>query len=77
MTQTPVYQPMVGMPAAMPMMPGAAGVGPMPGNSNVSVTAEGSGGTGLSVEPVHFSVRLNEHSRLMLRLCGECSPVGF
>ncbi|TRZ19692.1 hypothetical protein HGM15179_007425 [Zosterops borbonicus] len=30
MTQTPVYQPMVGMPAAMPMMPGAAGVAPMP-----------------------------------------------
>uniref|UniRef100_A0A8C0UXR7 SH3 domain-containing protein n=1 Tax=Cyanistes caeruleus TaxID=156563 RepID=A0A8C0UXR7_CYACU len=33
MTQTPVYQPvpsMVGMPAAMPMMPGAGGVAPMP-----------------------------------------------
>lgn len=46
MPQTPVYQPMpsmVGMPAAMPMMPGAAGVAPMPGNSNVSVTAGGRG----------------------------------
>lgn len=46
MTQTPVYQPMppmVGMPAAMPMMPGAGGVAPMPGNSDVSVTAEGRG----------------------------------
>uniref|UniRef100_A0A8C5IUG9 SH3 domain-containing protein n=1 Tax=Junco hyemalis TaxID=40217 RepID=A0A8C5IUG9_JUNHY len=33
MTQTPVYQPMpsmVGMPAAMPMMPGVGGVAPMP-----------------------------------------------
>ncbi|XP_058673510.1 myosin XVB [Ammospiza caudacuta] len=33
MTQTPVYQPMpsmMGMPAAMPMMPGVGGVAPMP-----------------------------------------------
>ncbi|XP_014744616.1 PREDICTED: unconventional myosin-XVB-like, partial [Sturnus vulgaris] len=33
MTQTPVYQPMpsmMGMPAAMPMMPGAGGIAPMP-----------------------------------------------
>ncbi|XP_066056858.1 myosin XVB [Chamaea fasciata] len=33
MTQTPVYQPMpslVGMPAAMPMMPGAGGIAPVP-----------------------------------------------
>lgn len=60
MTQTPVYQPvpsMVGMPAAMPVMPGLGGVSPMPGNSSVSVTAEGRGGRGLSVMPVHFSVR--------------------
>lgn len=46
MTQAPVYQPMpsmVGMPAAMPMMPGAGGIAPMPGKSSVSVTAEGRG----------------------------------
>lgn len=49
MTQAPVYQPMpsvVGMPAAMPMMPGAGGVAPMPGNSSVSVTVEGRGWKG-------------------------------
>ncbi|XP_009878223.1 PREDICTED: unconventional myosin-XVB-like [Charadrius vociferus] len=30
MTQAPVYQPMMGMPAAMPMMPAAGGIAPMP-----------------------------------------------
>lgn len=49
MAQTPVYQPMpsmVGMPAAMPMMPGAGGAAAMPGNSSVCVTAEGKGWKG-------------------------------
>lgn len=44
MTQAPVYQPMpsmMGMPAAMPMMPAAGGIASVPGINSVSVTVQG------------------------------------
>lgn len=61
MTQTPVYQPMpsmMGMPAAMPMMPGVGGVAPMPGNSSVPVTAQGRGWKGAVSDTCAFQCQV-------------------